>query len=94
MNLQLIIKEITSSSSQALQAIKLLAQYQGDKIDKVLFSVPSSSAECTGNVSLHFSRIGKASDMLRYNAVLQRIKTTWVMTSFVILCLETSLNLS
>ena len=32
---QLVVNEVTASSSQALQAVKVLAQYQGKKIDKV-----------------------------------------------------------
>ncbi len=33
--MQLVINEVSESSAQALQAVKLLAQYLGDKIDKV-----------------------------------------------------------
>ena len=33
--LQLVINEVSDSSPQALQAVKLLAQYFGEKIDKV-----------------------------------------------------------
>ena len=33
--MQLVINEISSSAPQALQAIKLLAQYQGNKLPKV-----------------------------------------------------------
>jgi hypothetical protein len=33
--MQLVINEISSSAPQALQAIKLLAQYQGNKLSKV-----------------------------------------------------------
>jgi hypothetical protein len=33
--MQLVINEISSSAPQALQAIKLLAQYQGNKMSKV-----------------------------------------------------------
>lgn len=32
---QLVINEVSESSAQALQAVKLLAQYLGDKVDKV-----------------------------------------------------------
>jgi hypothetical protein len=32
---QLVINEISSSAPQALQAVKLLAQYQGGKLPKV-----------------------------------------------------------
>lgn len=32
---QLVINEVTKSSPQALTAVKLLAQYQGGKLDKV-----------------------------------------------------------
>ena len=32
---QLVINEVSESSPQALQAVKLLAQYFGEKIDKV-----------------------------------------------------------
>ena len=34
-SVQLVINEISSSAPQALQAIKLLAQYQGNKLSKV-----------------------------------------------------------
>lgn len=34
--MQLVINEITSSAPQALQAVKLLAQYQGNKLPKVM----------------------------------------------------------
>lgn len=33
--MQLVINEISSSAPQALQAVKLLAQYQGSKLPKV-----------------------------------------------------------
>jgi hypothetical protein len=39
---QLVINEISSGAPQALQAVKLLAQYQGSKLPKVWLPLLSS----------------------------------------------------
>lgn len=56
--LQLVINEVSESSAQALQAVKLLAQYLGDKIDKVAplepaSFTPAATSACMERVSSH-----------------------------------------
>ena len=62
--LQLVINEISTSSPQALQAIKLLAQYQGAKLPKVSMP-PKTLAAQLAQIPAHQTRApGAATDRL------------------------------